>query len=165
MERTVEDLRAELREAEAKEREEREARKAAVEPILRYTLTLDLRELRREPLWDPACRYYRLEGEVINEQELLEAGHSRDEARRRQGGMTYLFNSATGRFVKAVGGGNVYISAPHSSFNSGNPEVRATWSRLSEFIKAEPDGGDVTAIVRDHDARIKGIEADQASQR
>jgi hypothetical protein len=149
MERTVEDLRAELREAEAKEREEREARKAAVEPILRYTLTLDLRELRREPLWDPACRYYRLEGEVINEQELL----------------TYLFNSATGRFVKAVGGGNVYISAPHSSFNSGNPEVRATWSRLSEFIKAEPDGGDVTAIVRDHDARIKGIEADQASQR
>lgn len=62
-----------------------------------------------------------------------------------EGGMRYIFNGATGKFVCGVGGGSVFLS---------NQEG---WDNLSAYVCKFPEGGDVTAIVESYRRLNKGM--------
>lgn len=126
---TVNRLRAELLAAERLLAAEQKEKAMHVQPIYRFTLSL-VTPMRGAKIYDTSCVLYTLTGEVINKEEMRYVGKTPFE-----GGMNYLFNTLSGKFVMAVGGGAVYTSDP--------------WclAALSSFILQNPNGGDVTSIV------------------
>jgi hypothetical protein len=151
----VERLEAELRQAREAESAERERLRAATPIVMRFTLVPDERPGRDE-LWDDTCRWYYLEGEVVNAEEAAAAGHK---VADHSGGMAYLFNTLSGKFVMSSGGGRVWITGKRWAW-TGGPNVRDEWeasaqralTHLAGFVKANPEGGDVTEIIETHRA-------------
>lgn len=89
---------------------------------------------------DPSCVWYRLEGVVINADELHAVGVTTP----HQGGMNYLFNTLSGRFVMSGGGGTSYISLVDDFGRKADTEA---FQELEAFVEKHPEGGDVTDIV------------------
>jgi hypothetical protein len=146
MTKSVDQLRAELREAEALEVAEGNARREVVPVQWKFTLTPDTKKYHR--LYDPTCRLYRLEGTIVNRAEAEAAGHN---VNHREGGMTYVFNAWSDRLVMAIGGGTVFVG--DSFGNEKDDSDVIAMQELSEFIVEHPGGGDVTAIVQRHRER------------
>lgn len=131
----------------AEEANESLARRNQVKPLYRWTLTPT--ERKYDAIFDPDVSLYKLDGVIVNKDELSAAGWSdRD---MFQGGMAYYFNHATGRIIAATGGGSVWVS--DGGFKRDTPEIRRTFDELSTFIVTDPDGGDVTDIILAHRAR------------
>jgi hypothetical protein len=137
--RTVEQIRAELREAEAREAAEREAERERVPVIWQYTLSPLEPDPNWNPRFDPTCSLSRRDGAVTNRAEAEAAGHST--YRMDGGGMVYVFNNGTGRFVTSTGGGRIYTSDP------------LAFEALSQYLLDHPEGGDVTPIIEEARAR------------
>lgn len=116
--------------------DERNVRLDSVKPVYDYVLVTVTEQERWRKIMDPAVILVRLEGVVTNTAELRKAGHS--ERAWTGGGMTYYFNTATGRFICDVGGGTTYRVTP------------AGFEALAEWYLAHPKGGSVTAIVEAH---------------
>lgn len=129
----VADLEHALARARNRERQAREAAAAAVEPIWQFTLTPKAQD-RWNPLFDPTCALYRLEGQVTNVPELKAVGRMVPAS----GGADYVYNMLTHNFICRISGGVIFLD--HSS----------GWSELSAFIKDNARGGDVTKIVRQY---------------
>jgi hypothetical protein len=132
--KSIEELRAELRAAELREAAVRREAAAKIKPVYSYTL---------EPVTDhfdraliDNCRIYKFSGNVLNDAELLAVGR-----RPFQLGSRYLFSEELVRFVMCTGGGS-FNEAMHSN---------ECWAELSAFVVEHPEGGDVTDIVRKYE--------------
>jgi hypothetical protein len=139
---TIEELEAALAAARSKQREEAEAAKAAVPPILEYRVEPVERSYDR--IYDPACRVYRVFGRCVNAEEAKAAGHSSD---LNEGGYNYVYNTATGRVVCGTGGGRVYLGFDHDT----SPAHLTAIDRLGAFLAEHPEGGPVDDIVEAYD--------------
>lgn len=149
----VADLRAQLAEAEREEQADREARKAAVKPIHRYTVKPAKRGMRHDRLYDDAVVIYELRRETVNRAEAEAAGHYGWEV--EDGGMSYYFNKATGKIICSTGGGSLYIS---ENFDSPDDGLAASaFARISAFLADNPRGGDVTQIVETFQRMRAGV--------
>ena len=148
MEKSAAELREELRQAEARERVEAEARKRATPVVYRFTAE------ESTPAWhkvyDPSCRLYNLRGEVVNREEAKAAGHSDHEM--HEGGMLYLYNTLTERIVTSIGGGQIWIGA---NWNGSTGSDDVAFDQVSAFLAAHPEGGDITSIVQAHRKRVR----------
>lgn len=146
----IKNLQDELAQVEAEEQELAEARRKSVRRKWKFTFMPHERNTMFDKIHDPAVVYYILHGEVVNAKECLEVGNSDDYV--RPGGMGYYYNKASGRIIMRGGGGNIYI--PEDTFGHRNvtkdqlDEERAKcYTKLEEFVKQNPDGGDVTDII------------------
>lgn len=143
MTQSVEELRRQLREAEALEVQEREARRKATPVRCQYLIAPASRRNTFDKLYDETCHTYTIERVILNKAEAEAAGHQDWEL--RAGGMNYLFNSGTGKIVCALGGGTSYISERWNGENDG-ADVEAM-EAIGQFLDANPNGGDITKIV------------------
>jgi hypothetical protein len=141
LELTDEQLAAEARLAQvrlealrAEENYRKEGRRKAVKPVYEFTLTPSNKPY--DKIFDPSCRLYELSGRVTNKAALAESGQSVNLL--FEGGMKYIFNGATGKFVMSTGGGSIFMSCQEG------------WDTLSNFILRNPEGGDVTVLVEVH---------------
>ena len=126
---TVAELESMLAEARRVEQAAAKARREAVVP--EYRFTVEPASDNWDRLHDNTCRFYRLIGEITNEEALREVG-----AMVPQGGaMKYVYNSGTGKIVCAVGGGTSW------------PLTDEGWGLIGDLIAVNPNGGDVTWIV------------------
>jgi len=141
--KTVEELRAELREAERREAAELQIRRAKVQVRRQFTLLPyeDVHFLDR--VYDSTCKLYRLVSTVVNHDEAKTAGHT--ELEMRNGGMTYVYNTLSHRLVTGVGGGTIWIG-PTWMNEDDTSDVEA-FEELNAFLLEHPEGGDVTEIV------------------
>lgn len=139
----ITELEAELKQLRQQQREEQEAARKAVSPTYRFTLT-PAESSGFDRIVDPSCELWRLTGTVTNREELVAVGASVHE-----GGMNYLFNTLSGRFVLVVGGGQVWL---HLSGDTvwGREAHTEAFAELEAFVVANPEGGDVTDIVSRH---------------
>lgn len=128
--RSVKEIQEELALAIEAERLEKEKKQKSIVPIYKYTLFLDTASYRVKEVFDSSCKLYTLSGKVLNTEELHAVGKIPFE-----GSMTYVFNTLSGNFVMAVGGGSIHLNN------------REGWIALSEYVNTHPHGGDVTAIV------------------
>lgn len=146
--RTIEEIKAELREAEAAESAKAQALRDSVKPEWVFTLTPS--ESKWHEVYDDTCLVYRLEGRVTN-LEALKAVGSHMPALGSGGAMDYVFNTVTGKLIMAVGGGTIYINRQFGKRSDGS-DVTAM-NELGAFLVAHPDGGDITSIVVTHQQR------------
>jgi hypothetical protein len=149
MNKSIEEMRAELRvaEQELKQREadERQAKMDATQIIMRFTIEPTTRRSFQE-MYDDSCLLYRLNGEITNLDEAKAAGHS--DHNLRAGGMDYIFNKLSGRIVTGVGGGTIWVGGGWGDKNADS--ARFTMIQISAFIVEHPEGGDITDIVEQH---------------
>jgi hypothetical protein len=147
--RSVEEIQAELREAEAAAKAAAEAKRKAVTPVWEYTIRPSERALTQafgEPYWDDTIVAYYLNGRVVNEEECKAAGWS--DTMISTGGMDYLFNTGTGKLIGGTGGGRVYLSAPWGKNQKAAKAALAEAVReINAFLTAFPQGGDITDII------------------
>jgi len=120
-----------LEELKAQANVERIERSKLVQPMYKFVLEPIEKPHAWDRLYDETCMLYSLYGELLNADELRDVG----KVVPSSGGMTYLWNGATDRFVCATGGGQMFVKDTE------------TWNELSKFIKVHRDGGDVTEIV------------------
>lgn len=132
----ITELESKLKSAYAAKTLAEAARAKSVDPIYRFTLSPV--EDKFEKIYDDSCRLYLLAGKVLNKDELQAVGKVPFE-----GGMNYLYNSLSNKFVVAVGGGSTFFGSSHL----GTDTVKSVLSELGEFIKDSPQGGDVTSIM------------------
>lgn len=137
---TLEELRAQVREAEKAERDALEARRTSVKAEYAFTLMPASQIGSFERIMDDSCVFYRLQSEVLNKEAVEAVG---GEHHDKSGG-NYLFNKASGKFVMMVGGGRLWLSS------SNWQESSEAWELLSAFIVGKPEGGDVTEIVEQY---------------
>jgi hypothetical protein len=133
--RTVAEIREELRAAEAREAAEQAARRDAVKPVYKFTLTPEAS--RFDKIYDPTIVLFKLAGTVTNKAELEAVGAKPDE-----GGIAYLFNTENGRFVMRTGGGRLWLTGKNSF-----EEDTDVLQELADYLTDNPTGGDVTEIV------------------
>jgi hypothetical protein len=140
----AEELRAELKRIEQEEAAEKTARKAATPVVRKFTIKPVTN--RWTVMYDSTCVLYDLSAEVTNADEAKAAGHYEHDM--RGGGMTYVFNTGTGRIVCSTGGGTIWIGGGFA----GQNDESAAWTmiQISAFIVQHPEGGDITAIVEAH---------------
>lgn len=156
MDKSVEEMRAELREAEqVLEQREKAELKAKLEatPII-YKFTVSKADNRRREIYDTSCLFYEIKAEITNRDEAKAAGHP--EHCMRVGGMTYAFNALSGRIVCEVGGGTIWIGSGWGSDEQYDSAQRAM-VKVSQFIVDNPDGGDITDIVEAHRNERKSL--------
>lgn len=130
MQDEIRDTEAHLAVLRAKERDEQEEVRKAVQPRYLFTLMPVIEKSSWERIYDPMCKLYKLSGSVLNGHELKAVGKVPFE-----GSMNYLWNGATYSFVTAVGGGSSFI------------KEQETFDMLSAFVLKHPEGGDVTELV------------------
>jgi hypothetical protein len=137
---SIAELEARLAEAKATAAAEAKARRDAVKMVRTYTVEPDEREWTK--LYDPDCCFYSIKTQIVNLDECKAAGLNVDSHNQ---GMAYLFNKATGRIVMSSGGGYVHID---DGFGTTSSEAAIdAFDRVSAFILAFPEGGDITDIV------------------
>lgn len=142
---TVEELEQMLCDAKKQASDEARAKRESVVP--QYTYSVLPVDDKFERIYDPSVAYYRVEGTCQNQAEIDAVG-----GKSFTGGMNYLFNSASGSIIGAFGGGTIHIGG--KGFSRVSPEVDVTIARVSAFIVANPEGGDITSIIEDHNASI-----------
>src|SRR5262249_282588 len=151
-------LRAEVKKLRREIMKEKRLLRESVKPIFSFTLKPSVNQFN-DVLLDDTLKWYTLCGEVTNKEELLDAGWSESEA--VGGGMRYLYNTTTRTIATRIGGGTIFIPEERSYLElaylelaSSEPdllaETRRVYRELGEFIHANPEGGDVTAIVKGH---------------
>jgi hypothetical protein len=140
----AEELRAELKLIEQEEAADKAARLAATPVTMKFTI-MPAKD-RWTKMYDSTCVLYELNGQVTNADEAKAAGHYEHEL--RGGGMTYVFNTGTGRIVCGTGGGTIWVGGGFA----GQSDESAAWTmiQISAFIVQHPEGGDITAIVETH---------------
>lgn len=144
---SVAELEAALRSAKQRDEADRKARLESVTPVYQFTLEPVAVQHFGEEIWDDTLCGYRLTGTVLNRDEMEAAGHGRV----HEGGMTYLFNWNTEKFVMTLGGGSTFLSTRGTFAGPDKVEhAHATLDRLARFVVANPKGGDVTEIVENH---------------
>lgn len=136
----MQELEAELATLRQQEKDEVKARRESVKPAWAFILAPHTD--RYDKIADPSCRWYRLEGVITNSEEYHEVGATKPQ----EGGMNYLFNTLSGRFVISGGGGTIYISLTGDSIFGRAADTEA-FGALEAFIRENPEGGDVTEIV------------------
>ena len=139
MDNEIARLEQELRDAKKRASDEMAARKAEVEKVYRYTLSIDTKPY--DVMLDDTVLKYRLEGEIVNLDQCIEAGYSESEL--KVGGHTYLFNTLSSRFICGIGGGYVYLGFDRDE------GTRERFERLAEWVVDNPEGGDVTDLVNE----------------
>ena len=156
---TVDEINAQIKALEEQKKllqkeveEAAKAKRLSVKPIHRFTFKPV--EWPHDKLWDPSCKWFYLNHEILNPDECKAVGWnlsgewSHDLAHNK--GMAYLFNSATGKLVMRNGGGQIWILT-ELFFASNNKQVIeegfAAIKALEAFIVANPEGGDVTEII------------------
>lgn len=149
MERSIEDIEAELREARQARDAERKRIRDATPVVRRFTILPHSPRRFSEEMYDDNCALYELRAEVINKEEAMAAGHSEHEF--REGGMTYVFNKISGRIVCGTGGGTFWVSRGTSE--KSRQSANRAMDEISSFIRRHPDGGDITSIVNKHRSR------------
>lgn len=148
MTKSTEQLRKELKEAEARERAQAEEARRAVKVQWKFTLMPDTRG--HDVMYDETCLLYSLKGEITNREEAEAVGHHLSHS---EGSMTYVFNTVTGRIVCATGGGTIYVGGFGGAWSGGEQEqelASQTMRELGTFLTMWPEGGDVTAIVANY---------------
>lgn len=149
MDKSIEEMRAELHEAEQllkqREADERKAKMAATPVVMRFTITPAINRSFQE-MYDTSCLLYRLDGTITNLNEAKAAGHP--EHNLRAGGMDYIFNKLSGKIVTGVGGGTIWVGGGWR--DEENASAHAAIYEISKFIVAHPEGGDITDIVENH---------------
>lgn len=143
---TVAELQTKLAAAKLAESEERNRLRESVKLEWRFFLRPDTS--RFDKIMDNTVIKYRLDGEVVNREQAIAAGHSTDSV--RGGGITYLYNTGTNRFVLRIGGGTIYVGESWSGDVEENQSAELAMLRLAAFLSRNPDGGDVTDIVAAH---------------
>jgi hypothetical protein len=143
--KTVEELKAELQLAQKRLELERAALKDATPITWRFTITPATTS--HHEVFDEACVLYVIAGEVANKKEASEVGH----LITGEGRMVYVFNTLSGKLVMDIGGGTVYVSKGWGRDKSEDA-FKKTMQELSEFIVANPNGGDITDIINRHRA-------------
>lgn len=152
--KTVEELRAELREAEAQAKKEADERRKAFKVQYRYEISLHNRNTTFDKIYDPTCTRYRISRTCLNREEALAAGLPDFEL--TDGGMAYMFNTVTGRIICATSGGTQYISERWNTYEKDGADDWA-FEQIGKFLTVLPDGGDITAIVEAYlERRAKG---------
>ena len=154
--RPIEEIEAELIAAKQAAAAEDKARRESVVPVWKYTLAPHA-DMFRE-VWDDTVTQVRLTGTMVNSDEYVAAGNQRPD----EGGMTYLFNGASGRIIGAFGGGRVHVADRTWGRNMADQQTvtesaKQCCAELSEFIVSHPEGGDVTSIIEAHNQRIGRI--------
>jgi hypothetical protein len=143
-ENTVADLEQQLAAAKHRLECERNALKESVKPIYQFTLTRHTKP-GTDRLFDPSCQWYRLEGRIANKVEMEAAGHYKP----FEGGLNYLFNFASGRFVMSGGGGSIFLPREEGSGTFGPPSDRALKLMTDFILDYSVEGGDFTEQMRE----------------
>jgi DNA repair exonuclease SbcCD ATPase subunit len=147
------ELRAEKNKLRSELMKEEKLLRESVKPIHSFTLEPSKQQFN-ERMFDDTLKWYTLYGEVTNKYELIDAGWSESEA--VGGFMRYLYNSTTRTIATRSGGGTIFIPEESSylelavSESDLLAETRRVYKELGEFIHANPEGGDLTAIVKGH---------------
>lgn len=144
--RSIEEIEEELRLARRAQADETKRRREAVKPRYEYVIA-PTTGYSHDRCYDPAVVLYRVESICLNMAECVAAGHS--EQNLRQGGMTYYFNTATGRIITSTGGGHLHIE----SFDDVEESTKCI-AEVSEFLVAHPEGGEITDIVERFNAAV-----------
>ncbi len=133
---TADELRAMLREAEAREKEEAQRRAESVKPTFRFTLKAS--ERFWDEIFDDTVVPMHLDGRVTNKDELEAVG-----ARvPQEGGHHYLYNTLTKKFIMGSGGGMCWIGFDR------DPSARAALIELAAILESKGTTPiDVTDIV------------------
>lgn len=143
--------RLEERLAELRKSREDDRRKLldSVAPEYQFTIErVQSNHQGRHALMDPSVVLYSLVGKIVNKDALKAAGHSVDSRMMSEGYMLYLFNTLSGRFVCAQGGGHIWLRTADWG-SEADPE----WSQVEAFVRVYPEGGDITHIVDQARAR------------
>jgi hypothetical protein len=143
--KTVEELKAELQLAQKRLELERAALKDATPIVWRFTIAPATTS--HHEVFDETCVLYVIAGEVANKEEATSVGH----LITGEGRMVYVFNTLSGKLVMDIGGGTVYVSKGWGRDKSEDA-FKKTMQELSEFIVANPNGGDITDIINRHRA-------------
>lgn len=152
---TVEQLEDMLRAAKAREESKRQELRNSVEPVYEFTLFPVKLTHFGDECWDDTIVGWRLEGRVVNREECEAVGHTR----LHEGGMTYIYNTGTKKFVMTTGGGTSWITTrPVFSRDQGIVDHGfETLDRLVDFIQYNPEGGKVTELINLHRAVQRGL--------
>jgi hypothetical protein len=148
----VAELEAELAEAKRLQRDAEKAAAESVVPVYAYSLELaDQTERIFNRVRDDAVVVYRVVGVCTNQAEV-------DAVRGKSftGSMCYFFNTATGKFIMASGGGTVFIQDGSYRYGQDIDDSVRVWKEMDAFAVANPNGGDITKIITDHHARKSG---------
>ena len=129
----IETLEKELEQLKAAERlrleQERKARQDMCKPEYKYIIE----PIEHKDDWRyknyPENKFYRIYRQCLNKQAAIDAGNEVSD-----GGMDYVIS--TDGFIDAVGGGTCYIKF----------YIPAVRKELFQFLKNNPDGGDITTI-------------------
>lgn len=128
---TVEELTAALEVAKHRAQAEANKLRESVTPIKR--ITIEPVEPKFDRLYDDAVRWYRIEGVCINKDELEAVGASKP----MEGGINYLFNIATGKFIMRDGGGTIHLPNGKSGYTGGAEQW--VMDELAEIVLSNPD--------------------------
>lgn len=143
--RSVAEIKAEL--AQAQEREQANAKRVREQTPVVYKFTIKPVNSQRlfDRMYDDTCKLYEIRREVQNRTEAQAVGHHEWEL--RDGGMRYVYNTKTTKIVCSVGGGTSYISP---NWNGPDDEYDGiAFDQIARFIVKNPDGGDITDIVKE----------------
>lgn len=135
------ELRVELRAAELREADEKRVKLESTPVVRRYTI--EPASARWHEVYDSSCLLYELKAEIANLDEAREAGHPAHDL--RAGGMTYVFNTCSGKIVMGVGGGTIWISTGLGGEHKD--AAHNAMSQISQSLISHPEGGDITRIV------------------
>lgn len=125
--------------------EEMKAKRDAVKPRYTFTLTKCTDPYRKSG--DPTCVWYRLTGTVDNAAELNDVG-----IRPFVGGMDYLFNTVSERFIIDGGSGSIFLR--FIGDYRGEKDTEA-FDELAAYLAENPEGGVVTEIVEHYRSKRK----------
>ena len=141
----IAELEAELKATKELQRMELDMLRETVTPVYAY----DIRPVEDsfDRIYDESVTKFRLSGVCTNQEAVDAVG-----GKTFTGSMVYMFNWASGRVIGAFGGGSIFIGGRNHERDSA--EVLATMDKLSSFIVANPDGGDITSIIEEHRASI-----------
>jgi hypothetical protein len=143
--RPIDEIRAELKAAEAQLRNEKLASKEAVTIVYRYTIAPTPKRETHDRVYDSSCVFYTLNSECVNLDEANAAGYGGHEI--HEGGMRYMYNKMSQMIVCSMGGGTIHVGSNWSGPDDDADVI--AFGRISEFLALHPEGGDVTHIVDD----------------
>lgn len=147
----IADLEKRLASLRERQRRDRQARLDSVKKRYKFSIErVEDSHRNQRPLMDPSIVQYALHGRIVNKPELEAAGHSVDSRMMSEGYMVYLYNTLSGRFVTALGGGHVWLRTGDWG-DTPDPE----WAEVEQLVRDHPDGGDITEIVQRALARRK----------
>lgn len=117
--------------------QEKLALQETVKQEYRYTFLPPERPVY-DKVYDDSLVWFRLEGICVNKAECEAVGHWSF----FEGGMNYLYNTLTHKIVMTAGGGSIHMGGFRG--DEGNEEAMQI---LSDYLTANPNGGDITKLV------------------